>query len=160
MQSVLSQEDRKIFTRKDSEVSLVSTDSATSDDFHHQPCDSKCLCPRISLSTMKREGKFTICEIRKHNHVESCWLVAGNDVYDATDYLQRHPAGPECILRKAGGAQDCSEDIKFHSKAGKHIWKRCRIGQVQPCTCQQGLHGDRVGVGVGVSAYWWTRLFQ
>lgn len=37
--------------------------------------------------------RYSLEEIAKHNNEESCWLVAHGYVYDATDFLNLHPAG-------------------------------------------------------------------
>jgi cytochrome b involved in lipid metabolism len=79
-----------------------------------------------------------ICQVRRHNHAESCWLVAGDTIYDATNYVAIHPGGTDSILRKAGGATDCTRDMQFHSKASKQMWKKYKVGQLRPCACLGG----------------------
>jgi cytochrome b involved in lipid metabolism len=76
---------------------------------------------------------YTRCQVRRHNHRGSAWLVAGDTIYDATPYITSHPGGAECILRKAGGAQDCTRDLEFHSSRGKQMFKKFVIGKVRPC---------------------------
>jgi hypothetical protein len=76
---------------------------------------------------------YTMCQVRRHNHMGSAWLVAGDVIYDATPYLQSHPGGAECILRKAGGRQDCRRDLEFHSARGKQLFKKHVIGKVRSC---------------------------
>jgi L-lactate dehydrogenase (cytochrome) len=41
-------------------------------------------------------------EVAKHNTRESCWVIVQGRVYDVTDFLEDHPAGPSIILRYAG----------------------------------------------------------
>ena len=145
--------DAGMYHHQDCDVSLVATESVgSSSEEQHLPCDPKCFCGNASASCMMREGKFTICEIRKHNHAQSCWIVAGDTVYDTTDYIDRHPAGADCILRKAGGQQDCWQDLKFHSKGGRNMWKRCKIGKVVGCPCHAS--------NTPGSSSWWTCLFR
>lgn len=79
------------------------------------------------------EPTFTLCQVRRHCTEKSVWIVAGKDIYDVTAYIDRHPAGRECILRKAGGCRDCADDLKFHSKAGQRGWKKYRVGTLVPC---------------------------
>lgn len=87
---------------------------------------------RSVLRAMKRRSVFTPCEIRRHVQNTDCWVVAHGSVYDATPFLACHPAGPECILRKAG--QDVSRDFDFHSRASQQgAWKALKIGDVIPC---------------------------
>jgi hypothetical protein len=42
-------------------------------------------------------------EVAKHSTKESCWIVIDSQVYDVTQFLQRHPGGAAVIL-KLGGA--------------------------------------------------------
>lgn len=76
---------------------------------------------------------FTRCQVQQHNSPESAWLVAGNDIYDATEYISMHPGGTNSILKKAGGVVDCTEDLNFHSKAGRKVWKKYHVGKLATC---------------------------
>lgn len=80
-----------------------------------------------------QQQTFTLCQVRKHCTEESVWIVAGKDVYDVTAYIDRHPGGKQCIMRKAGGARDCTEDFQFHSKVGKRMFAKFKIGTLVPC---------------------------
>ena len=79
------------------------------------------------------EAYYTMCQVRRHNTLESCWLVAGDTIYDATPYLLTHPGGTASILRKGGGASDVTRDLQFHSAAGKQMFQKYIIGKVRPC---------------------------
>jgi len=87
---------------------------------------------------------YTMCEVRRHNHMNSAWLRAGDNIYDVTKYIKYHPAGSECILQKAGGTSDCTQDISFHSNRAKSIWRDCRIGKLKRCP------GERLDDGKSV----------
>jgi hypothetical protein len=76
---------------------------------------------------------YTLCQVRKHCTEQSAWIVAGKDIYDVTSYISRHPGGAQSILRKTGGAMDCTEDLQFHSKAGRKQWHRYKVGTLVPC---------------------------
>jgi cytochrome b involved in lipid metabolism len=76
---------------------------------------------------------YTPCQIRRHNHIDSAWIVAGLTVYDVTSYIRVHPGGSGCILKKAGGQHDCTRDLQFHSNRGKQLFHKCAIGRVIPC---------------------------
>jgi nitrate reductase (NAD(P)H) len=80
-----------------------------------------------------------MCEIARHNTADSCWLLVGDVIYDATSYMQQHqhPGGAASILKKSGGAVDCTMDFNFHSKNGKKTWQKYRVGKLQKCP---GLH--------------------
>ena len=79
------------------------------------------------------ETYYTICQVRRHNTRESCWLVAGDTIYDATPYLKTHPGGMKSILRKGGGAVDVTRDLQFHSAVGQRMFQKYKIGKIQPC---------------------------
>lgn len=72
--------------------------------------------------------EFTREEVAKHNTAESCWLVAGEKVFDVTEFVRLHPAGPVAILKRAGGCADCTQDYKFHSKGARAQWKHYQVG--------------------------------
>ena len=80
------------------------------------------------------EPTSTMCEIKRHQSPESAWLVADGHVYDVTSYLAIHPGGKNSILKKCGGAYDCSQDLLFHSSDGKKLWRKYRIGKVTLCS--------------------------
>jgi len=54
-------------------------------------------------------------------------------VFDVTYYLEDHPGGDRCLIRRAGGVLDSSEDFDFHSKRGKATWRRFQIGELVSC---------------------------
>ncbi|RLN72831.1 hypothetical protein BBJ28_00012734 [Nothophytophthora sp. Chile5] len=76
--------------------------------------------------------KLCMCEVQLHRSVESCWLVASDQVYDVTGLVNVHPGGSRSILRKAGGP-DCTKDMKFHTKKARKMLEKCFIGKLQPC---------------------------
>ncbi len=111
-------------------------------------CDDICGnydCERCASKIMKtrqhccfveqpmEEHEYTMCQIRRHGHEASAWLVAGDWIYDATQYILRHPGGSSSILKKSGGATDCTEDFHFHSKVGQRLWEKYKVGRVKPC---------------------------
>lgn len=76
--------------------------------------------------------KLCMCEVTLHKSPASCWLVAGEQVYDVTGILDAHPGGSRSLLRKAGGP-DCTQDMKFHTKNARKMLEKCFIGKLQPC---------------------------
>jgi cytochrome b involved in lipid metabolism len=90
----------------------------------------------------QNETYITQCELERHNTMESAWLLCGNVVYDATNYINGHPGGERSILRKCGGAADCSKDMKFHSERAISMWKKNRVGVLRPCPGKDGLTDD------------------
>jgi hypothetical protein len=103
-----------------------------------------------------KNGCYTMCQVRRHNHAESAWLVAGDAIYDVTSYMNSHPGGVESILRKAGGAQDCSKDLLFHSKAGIKAWKKYKVGKLRDCKCDT----EDSSVDEEMKQHWWMDWFR
>jgi hypothetical protein len=85
---------------------------------------------------VKEWPEFTREEVAKHNTPDSVWIVAGEKVFDATEFVRLHPAGPAAILKRAGGCVDCSRDYKFHSQGAREQWKRCQIGVLSAAALQ------------------------
>jgi len=89
---------------------------------------------------------YTRLEILRHNTESSAWIVAGDDVYDVTDYVEHHPGGKYSIMKKVGGAVDCTRDLLFHSKSGQKYWKQFLIGKITKNPSKNG---------VPVEKEWW-----
>lgn len=108
-------------------------------------CDSKeCTkcAAKMQCCERRRSNVLTRCQVRRHASAESCWLVAGNDVYDVTSFVPRHPAGTFSIVRHSGG-RDCSEDLQFHSSKAQKLWARHKIGRLVPCPSEADSNGDK-----------------
>ncbi|KAI0086010.1 hypothetical protein BDY19DRAFT_895569 [Irpex rosettiformis] len=70
---------------------------------------------KISPEEMEKQGR------------ERSWFVVNNEVYDATNYLDEHPGGPDSILLMAG--QDATEDfMAIHSSDAKKKLAEYHIG--------------------------------
>jgi cytochrome b involved in lipid metabolism len=79
---------------------------------------------------------YTRCQVRRHNHEGSAWIVAGDNIYDVTESMHYHPGGTECLLRRAGGARDCTRDFEFHSQRARKQVNRLLIGKLRTCPCE------------------------
>jgi hypothetical protein len=88
-----------------------------------------------SYSSQDHVRTYTMCQLRRHNKPTSAWILVGNTIYDATPYIQSHPGGTETILRKAGGAADCTDDLRFHSKRAQKEWRKFKVGMLVQCQC-------------------------
>lgn len=102
----------------------------------------RCLSKRDSFISVSKSCKlaYTMCEVRRHNRREDCWLVAHNRVYDATSFIDSHPAGPSPILLRAG--KDVTVDFDFHSAMSqKTFWKPLLIGRVVQCPLRERSSG-------------------
>jgi cytochrome b involved in lipid metabolism len=71
---------------------------------------------------------YSMSEVRRHDTEESAWIVAGDAIYDVTHYIRLHPGGDQSLLKRAGGARDCTDDFNFHGKNSRKLWARYRIG--------------------------------
>lgn len=73
-----------------------------------------------------------MCQVRRHNKMEDCWLTAHGKVYNASGFMMSHPAGYKPILKKAG--KDCTVDFDFHSPhARKTTWEPLLVGKLVRC---------------------------
>jgi cytochrome b involved in lipid metabolism len=50
----------------------------------------------------ENEKTYTMEEISKHNSKESCWTVIRGEVYDLTNWIDKHPGGADKILKICG----------------------------------------------------------
>jgi succinate dehydrogenase/fumarate reductase flavoprotein subunit len=61
---------------------------------------------RAAVSTAQSqsstERRIDQSELAQHSTSESCWVAIYDKVYDFTDFLEEHPAGPQAILEFAG----------------------------------------------------------
>ncbi len=58
--------------------------------------------PAAKDATKSTERIISIEELKQHNTESSAWVAIDGKVYDLTDFLEEHPAGPESILETAG----------------------------------------------------------
>lgn len=72
---------------------------------------------------------YSMSEVSKHNTAESCWIIAHGNVYDATDYINRHPGGKFALLSKAG--TDVTMHFDYHRKHSHKIWEKYKIGTLE-----------------------------
>ena len=79
------------------------------------------------------ERTFTRCQLRRHCTEDSAWLLCGSTIYDATPFLKVHPGGMKSILRKSGGAADCTEDMAMHSRQANKKMKSKKVGKLVRC---------------------------
>lgn len=78
--------------------------------------------------------RVTMCEVREHCTEEDLWVVSRGRVFDVSGYLDEHPGGRRCLIRRGGGVRDCDEDFDFHSKRGQAVWDKMCVGRVIPCS--------------------------
>lgn len=71
---------------------------------------------------------YTLRDIQKHNSENDCWIIVNGIVYDVTNFINLHPAGKECLLKRAG--TDCTRDLGFHSGRAIKILQSMCIGKL------------------------------
>ncbi|GLT87258.1 hypothetical protein SLE2022_053490 [Rubroshorea leprosula] len=72
---------------------------------------------------------FSMSEVKKHNSVDSAWIVVHDHIYDCTRFLKDHPGGTDSILINAG--TDCTEEFDaIHSDKAKKMLEDYRIGEL------------------------------
>ena len=69
-------------------------------------------------TTPQTTNLYQMTEIQKHNSSQDCWVIIDNGVYDLTTFLEKHPAGPEAILRYCGG--DASDAFRTKPDGDPH----------------------------------------
>mmetsp|Transcript_10782 Transcript_10782/g.25694 ORF Transcript_10782/g.25694 Transcript_10782/m.25694 type:complete len:227 (+) Transcript_10782:273-953(+) len=111
--------------------------------------------PSSCTSSNRRKSTYTMCEIRRHNTTESAWLVAGNDIYDVTEYMTVHPGGSSSLLKKSGGVVDCTRDLNFHSRKGQKLWQKYHVGKVGECPGTRRAQQSKQKVVSAVEKDWW-----
>ena len=79
---------------------------------------------------------FSIREIKSHNNIDDCWLIANNKVYNASPFLKEHPSHTNRVLKYAG--MDVTKDFNFHTKKQQQEWNKYFIGYIcrKPYKCQ------------------------
>jgi len=60
--------------------------------------------------------KISMEELQQHAKHDDCWVALHGKVYDLTDFVDEHPAGPEAILQNAG-ADGTAEFEAIHSQS-------------------------------------------
>lgn len=77
----------------------------------------------------KKDKKYTMEEVSKHNKKSDAWLVINKKVYDVTKWIPKHPGG-SMIMKGVG--KDATELFKTigHSSNAKKILKTLKIGSL------------------------------
>jgi len=73
---------------------------------------------------------YPLSEIEEHLDVNDCWVGYGGKVYDATDYLSKHPGGKSAITKYCGTVDEFTEALDAkHSPS--YINKLPLIGTIE-----------------------------
>ena len=73
--------------------------------------------------------KITKEELSKHNKAGDVWIAIDNNVYDVSDYVDKHPGGSESIMRYAG-MDATSAFYQIHEKYMLNSLKNKIVGKL------------------------------
>lgn len=63
--------------------------------------DNRQAQPLPDNQTSDQAKAYTLSEVAQHASRDDCWAIISGDVYDLTEFINRHPGGDE-ILRACG----------------------------------------------------------
>ena len=69
-----------------------------------------------------------LAEVARHCSACDLWLIVNGRVYDATEWLEKHPGGAAALFRRGGC--DATADFNFHSSHARKLWEKLRIGRL------------------------------
>ncbi|CAG8584421.1 3389_t:CDS:2 [Acaulospora colombiana] len=72
---------------------------------------------RDEIDTQRPGKKFTWEELSKHNTRNSAYVAVRGNVYDITDFIERHPGGEDILLFAAG--RDVTQAFETYHELGK-----------------------------------------
>ncbi|KZP00038.1 hypothetical protein CALVIDRAFT_320378 [Calocera viscosa TUFC12733] len=86
-------------------------------------------------------------ELQQHKTRESCWILVRGQVYDVTDFLNKHPGGVQIILANAGRDATAVYDT-FHPPGlvDSLLSPSQHLGAVDPSTLPVGEVGPSAGL--------------
>ncbi len=63
--------------------------------------DNRQTQPFLNKQTSDQAKTYALSEVAQHASKDDCWAIISDDVYDLTEFINRHPGGDE-ILRACG----------------------------------------------------------
>ena len=76
------------------------------------------ISPAVQQNNTNTSGSISSAELTKHNTPSDCWLIVSGKVYNVTDYINMHPAGPETITPYCG--KDATAAFDTRNGRGPH----------------------------------------
>ena len=77
---------------------------------------------------------ISMAEVAKHSTADDCWMIVSNKVYNVTNYINMHPAGPDTIIPYCGKDATVPFDTKggkgSHSNRAQNILDKYYVGNV------------------------------
>jgi len=71
--------------------------------------------PTGGTTTPPVTTSITATEIAKHSTASDCWVIISSKIYNVTNYIPLHPAGPDKIIPYCGK----DSTVAFNTKGGK-----------------------------------------
>ncbi len=87
---------------------------------------------RVQTQSQTEEKFYTMTQVAQHNSKESCWSVIRGEVYDLTQWIDKHPGGSDKILALCGkdGTQAFENKHGGQEKPEKAL-KQFKIGKLK-----------------------------
>ena len=74
--------------------------------------------------------KYTYEEVKCHNTLNDCWIICNNNVYNITDFLNKHPGGNKIILDYGGLDITNNYIFSLHSMYAYNMLSKYKIGSI------------------------------
>lgn len=72
---------------------------------------------------------YTMADVATHNSQASCWTVIDGSVYDLTQWISKHPGGPQAILALCGRDGTAAfRDEHDHAQRQENVLAGFKIG--------------------------------
>ena len=69
-------------------------------------------------------------EVASHCHVDSCWMIISDKVYDLTEFIEYHPGGYEIMLEYGGTDATNAFIEKPHTIDAINMLEKYLIGEL------------------------------
>lgn len=91
--------------------------------------------PAAAETSHAGAAAFTLAQVGAHARADDCWMAIGGEVYDITEYVERHPSEPEVLLpwcgREATEAYRTKMRTRPHSAKADALLAQYRIGALR-----------------------------
>ena len=94
-------------------LAACSTGAATPTTAASAPGTTSASSPAATSASPSAAGtSYTMAQVATHNSQQDCWAVIDGNVYDLTQWISRHPGGPDKIIPLCG----TDATSKFHGQ--------------------------------------------
>jgi len=73
---------------------------------------------------------LTLATVSQHNTAGDCWVTAGSNVYDVTNFIFQHPGGSNRIIPYCGSDVAAAFSAQGHSSNAQTILASMKIGAI------------------------------